>query len=315
MPSSAVRTFSDPDDYAAAIRGQQAAVTVVGRGQFTAKLVQIDLHRLWMQRLVDNLPRVVRSVNMAGRAIVSFRTAPGPRLRAGGLEIPPNGVLRHSDPDEYYQTSSGCASFAAMSLPVEDMVSVGAGLAGFDLTPPKDLLILIAPPSAMAKLQRLYVTATDLAEQAPEIITNPDAAHALEQALIEAMVGCLVCSQDRGSRLAQGRHAMVMHRFRRLVEENPEEPPYIPEICQKIGVSIRTLRVCCQEHLGMAPKRYLVLRRMHLARRVLREAAPDTTSVTEVATRYGFWQFGRFAVEYQSLFGEAPSATLRRQPA
>ena len=50
MPSSAVRTFSDPDDYAASIRASKAEVTVTGRGQFTAKLTRIDLHRLWMQR-------------------------------------------------------------------------------------------------------------------------------------------------------------------------------------------------------------------------------------------------------------------------
>jgi transcriptional regulator GlxA family with amidase domain len=97
------------------------------------------------------------------------------------------------------------------------------------------------------------------------------------------------------------------------VEANPEQPLYIPEICKAIRVASRTLRMCCQEHLGMGPKRYLLLRRMHLARRALRQAASDARSVTDIATRFGFWQLGRFAVEYQSLFGESPSATLRRQ--
>ena len=180
------------------------------------------------------------------------------------------------------------------------------------LTPPKDPLILNLPPFAIAKLQRLHAAAGELTENAPEIIANPDAARGLEQALIEALVDCLTCQEDRGNNSTQGQHAMIMRRFRRVVEENPEQPLYIPEICKAIRVPSRTLRMVCQEHFGMGPKRYLVLRRMHLARRALREAVPDATSVTDVATRYGFWQLGRFAVEYQSLFGESPSATLRR---
>jgi hypothetical protein len=44
-------------------------------------------------------------------------------------------------------------------------------------------------------------------------------------------------------------------RFRRVVEENPGQPFYIPELCKAIGVSERTLRVCCQEQLGVGPAR------------------------------------------------------------
>jgi hypothetical protein len=53
---------------------------------------------------------------------------------------------------------------------------------------------------------------------------------------------------------------------------------------------------------------------MHLARRALRMADPTTATVTEIATSYAFWELGRFAVSYRSLFRETPSATLRRRP-
>jgi hypothetical protein len=52
---------------------------------------------------------------------------------------------------------------------------------------------------------------------------------------------------------------------------------------------------------------------MHLARRALIQTAPGTATVTDIATASG-WELGRFAVEYRALFGEAPSASLRRPP-
>jgi AraC-like DNA-binding protein len=165
----------------------------------------------------------------------------------------------------------------------------------------------------MARLQRLHAAAGRLAEEAPEIIANPHAARGLEQALIEAIVGCFGHNDIREDSSAQRQHAIVMRRFRRVIEENSEQPLYIPEICKAIRVSERTLRTCCEEHLGMGPKRYLLLRRMHFARRALRRAAPETATITEIATRFGFWQLGRFAAEYSLLFGESPSATLRRE--
>jgi AraC-like DNA-binding protein len=103
-----------------------------------------------------------------------------------------------------------------------------------------------------------------------------------------------------------------MRRFHRAIEQHIDDPLYVPELCREIGASERTLRTCCIEHFGMGPKHYLLLRRMNLFRRALREGNAAATTVTEIATRYGFWQFGRLAIEYKALFGEVPSATLAR---
>jgi AraC-like DNA-binding protein len=313
MPSGVVQTFTDPDACAATIPGN-TELTMIGRGHFTAKLAVIHLDRLHLMRFDDSLARVRYSTYGNGWAGISFQSADGSRMMRAGREMLPTTMVRATEGEEYIHRSYGNTSNGAMWLRSEDLIAAGASVADCNLTPPRDAMIISPLPAAMEKLRRLHAAAGHLAEEAPEIIANSDAARGLEQALIEAMVGCLAHQDDRETSVARGQHAIAMRRFRRVLEENPERPLFIPQICETIRVSERTLRVCCQQHLGTSPKHYLLLRRMHLARRALRERAGTAATVTEVATQYGFWQLGRFAVEYRALFGEAPSATLRAQP-
>ena len=310
MPSSAVHSFTDPDDYTASFRGSQAQLTITTCGRFSAKLTRLGLHSLQMQRFSENLPRILRVAHVHRRATISFLT--GPRQIWGGAEVDFADLMLHNLDQDHFHQSFGLASSGFISLPVEDLVAVGATMIGCDLTPPADAKTFRPAPQAIARLRRLHAAAGQLAEDAPEIIGQREAARGLEQALIQALVDCLREGPSRDDRSAQRHHSLIMRRFRRAIEETPDQPLYIPELCSAIGVSERTLRVCCQEQLGMSPKRYLMVRRMNLARRALRDSSPNTTTVTEIATRYGFWQFGRFAGEYKSLFGEAPSATLGR---
>ena len=60
MPSSADHTFTDPDMYFEGIRNLQIVGVVTSRGDFRVKVTRIDLHRLWMHRFDEGLPRIMR---------------------------------------------------------------------------------------------------------------------------------------------------------------------------------------------------------------------------------------------------------------
>jgi AraC-like DNA-binding protein len=314
MPSSNFRTFTDPDRYAAAVRAAEVEMTLTGRGRFAAHLVRIDFHRLWMQRLHDSGHHISHAAAAPGRAIITFSTKPGPDVIAHGVPVPVNGIVCHSVADDFYLRASGAFNWAAMSLPVTDMAALGTAMAGSDLAPARDSKLVNPPLAALARLRRLHAAAGRLAEEAPEMIERPEVARGLEQTLIEAMVGCLEKGEVYAEKSARRQHLAIMRRFFRALEEEPDRALYLPELCAAVGVSDRTLRACCHEHLAMGPKRFLLLRRLHLAHRALCDAAPGATTVTEVATRLGFWELGRFAGAYRGMFGEAPSATLHRPP-
>jgi AraC-like DNA-binding protein len=311
MPSSAIQKFSDAEEYAASIRGAKIALTIIGRGEFDAEITRINFHRLWMQRFSENLPRVMHSANATGRAIISFHTQPGPDLVRSGVDVSPNCIAWLGKDHSYLQRSSGLTNWGAMSLPEEDLRDVWLAISDCDLTPRSDELIVRPLPAAMAKLQRLHAVAGELAERQPDILANAEVARGLEQALIQSWVACVDTGDVVESTAARGRHSAIMQRFHAEIEAHVGEAVYIPEICRATNASQRMLNMCCHEALGMGPKRYLLRRRMQLARQALARAEPARATVTGIATGFGFFDLGRFAVEYRSLFGEPPSATLR----
>jgi AraC-like DNA-binding protein len=198
-----------------------------------------------------------------------------------------------------------------MSLPIADMEALGAAF-GRDFKPPQNSVIVTPDRAAMTRLQKIHAMAGELAEHAPDVIAVPEAARGLEQALLDATARCLIARDGEGTQTR--RHHEIMKRFYAVLEAHPESVLHTLDLCKATGVSNRTLTTCCNETLGMSPSRFLKLRQMHLVRRALRRADPLTTTVTVIATDHGFWDMGRFANAYRNLFGELPSAALRRRP-
>ncbi len=314
MAMCEVLSFTEPAEYAAAIPDAVVEISRSAPGPFAATLTRISFESLAMHRASVNQPHIRHLTPHKERAYLTFHTEPGPSVFESGMEVAFDSISRLLSGDSYFQRSIGPVSLGAMSLPLADMQYAGITATGQDLTQHRHLIITPVA-AAMAKLQTLHRAAGLLAADAPELIAHPQVAHGMEQALIMAMVACLNTSGVRDDTSAQRRHGTIMRRFHNVLEADAGRPLYILEIAKAIGVSVRSLSVCCQEHLGMGPKKYLLLRRMNLARLALSKANANATTVTDVATQYGFWQFGRFAGDYKFLFGELPSATLRRQAA
>ena len=86
----------------------------------------------------------------------------------------------------------------------------------------------------------------------------------------------------------------------------------VAELCAAYEMPRRTLNRAFQNALGMGPATYLRRVRLNGARRALRRRSAHSTTVSAVALEFGFWHLGRFAEQYNKLFGESPHETLRR---
>jgi hypothetical protein len=237
MPSSAIRTATDPDEYRAAARPPTIEYTIIARGCFTASITRIDLHHLWLQRGRETLPRIWHAVPGVERSIITFLTQPGSNAVRNGVEFRSGEIALHSPLHGYHHRSLGPLAWAAMSLPVTEMAAVGAAVAGRDLMPQHEEEIVRPAAAAMMRLQCLHAEAGNLAKDALQILTRPEAARGLEQALIEAMVDCLAAPQWREDRAARRRHTAIMQRFYAAIEASDERAVYLPELCSRIGVS------------------------------------------------------------------------------
>jgi len=220
----------------------------------------------------------------------------------------------YSPRSEHHMRFPTESHWGAMSLSPEDLATAGRALIGRDLSAPAVTHLIRPRPDVMSRLLQLHEAAGHLAATAPDILAHPEVAKAIEQELIRAMVACLTEPTAADKHRSRPKRLSVLRRFEQMLETKKDESIYITDVCAEIGVTARTLRLYCQEHLGMSPHQYLWLRRMNLVRRALTRADPATTTVTAIANDHGFGELGRFAVTYRRLFGESPSATLRQPP-
>jgi transcriptional regulator GlxA family with amidase domain len=124
---------------------------------------------------------------------------------------------------------------------------------------------------------------------------------------------CVENGDARSSRRVP-RQQLVAH-VMAYIRDNIGEPVTVAELSRIAGVSERTLRAAFHDVIGLSPKQYAISGRLRAAHAALSAANPETTTVTDIAMAFGFYELGRFAERYRHAFGEVPSRTLRHERA
>jgi len=86
----------------------------------------------------------------------------------------------------------------------------------------------------------------------------------------------------------------------------------LADLCAAAGVSKSALYTAFHNICGEPPLEYFRKRRLMRARTILLNTSPGWGAVKRAALDVGLTELGRFSVEYRRLFGESPSATLRK---
>lgn len=164
-------------------------------------------------------------------------------------------------------------------------------------------------PAARDWLRLLWLAV----EQADEggLASYPMVATSLAQTLVTGLVEIQPSTARETTRPATT-VSRTTRRLRELVEAEPERAWRVADLAAAIDISPRALQEACRQDLGTTPLALLREVRLTRVRADLLAAAPSSTTVTEVACRWGFFHLGRFAQTYGARFHELPSQTLLR---
>jgi AraC family ethanolamine operon transcriptional activator len=168
-------------------------------------------------------------------------------------------------------------------------------------------ILRFSGPEARARLIATWSSWIAFAQRQPLALLDSQVSASLEQEVLGALFdGTMPPLEVPPVRL---RWQLAL-RAERYIRDTVREPLSLSTLCLALRTRPRTLHASFQEAFGTSPMAYSRALRLDAVHTELRQARPGAT-VSSVAARWGFLQFGYFAGSYRRAFGERPRDTLR----
>jgi len=312
-PLIQAHNFEDFDELAENLQGWDLEFIRLDRGSFGGKILQVSGEEFQFSSFFISCRHEQRG-------------APPPGFKSFGVLIPESPAIefRNGRLDQ-----EGIAIF-----PSGEEIDVHAppGWGAFELSFTEDLLesasqrmglplledILVQKDFALCHqkaLVELKLWLQEMRQQFSAHLCNPLSKSFMEQFISEfprRFLNTIDSSYPTVFRHSLRQRDRAIKKIKEFLTEFPDVPPTIADLCEVAQVSERTLEYAFQERYEMTPTTYLRFYRLNGVHKALRAEEPASTTVTKVATDWGFWHFGHFTSNYRKLFGQLPSDTLKK---
>lgn len=143
----------------------------------------------------------------------------------------------------------------------------------------------------------------------PDLSGNADALNVMEKKITDVLKNAFTQETGEGCHLTTGEE--IAFEVKAFLLTSLEEEMTVQSICRQFGITDKTLENSFKSLFGITPKRFIDLLKLNRAHEDLLSADAKTINVSDIASKWGFHNFGRFSHNYKALFGALPSTTIQ----
>lgn len=307
----AQRVIQDPEEFSDVISGASLVADFLHRNtapsyieQFQSPSWTLDFHDAHVKARVQcPLPQGWASLGFMRRATSS--TFHGVAVKTGMIvcETPGHMIDGHIEP-------------GFMSMAVNVPLSVWEtcqSLAGIERLPFGTSMAVCLPPALANSIEHKLCAIRHLLRTASEPHLAAFAASEAADFATHMVTTTLELSATPASPSDSLRNrSRLARRAEDWMRDHLSQRIRIPDVCLAMRVSRRELEYAFRSTFDQTPLSHLHALRLNAIRRALRCAEGGNNTVINLALDHGITHLSRFAAQYHALFGEKPSATLRR---
>jgi len=305
------QTFASPEAHVAAVQNSNLRMALVGKTRAAWTMTSLAMPNVRAQWGQAGGGTLIEGTVARGGVMLFVPTRNASVMRMNGCRFDAQTFRLQVPGDELCLSSTDWHGWFSMFIPKE-VFAEWSGTSTTAMAPSSHFIRL--PWERAEAFQRVVAQLGSIVQRTPADFESSAALHTTARKLTDALREAIWSQPTTASQPAKQSipRRQIVRAVMDFIDRRDGEYLTVADLASAADVSERTLRAAFHEYYGMGPARFLKLRALNHIRKALQNADPSVTTVTSVATRFGFWELGRLAHEYQLLFEELPSETLHR---